>query len=91
MQRLRKIFSTIVMAYMILLFSYGLLRYPDAPIHPCGTSGFCGKQGQPHTEADYRQFLVWDSLLAWTWMPGLLVLGLLNRDKIRWRGFSARK
>jgi hypothetical protein len=74
---------------MGLLFCYGLLNYPDAPIHPCVASNFCGKQGQPHTENEYHQFSVWESLLAWSWPSGMLVLFLLNREKIRRRGASS--
>jgi hypothetical protein len=31
---------------MVVLFVYGLIRYPDLPIREC-PSGYCGKQGQP--------------------------------------------
>ena len=31
---------------MVVLFVYGLIRYPDLPIREC-PSGYCGRQGQP--------------------------------------------
>lgn len=71
------------MTYMIGLLGYGLVRYPDAPLHPCVSADYCGKQGQPHTEEDYKRFLTWQSMLEWTWLPGMLVLYVLNRDRIR--------
>jgi hypothetical protein len=80
--------SLAVLLYLLVLLGFGLVRYPDAPLEPCLTSSFCGKQGQPHTEQEYRQFLTWQALLEWTWIPGVLVLFFLNRARIRRRRAS---
>jgi hypothetical protein len=75
----RKIAIVSVLAAMLALFAYGLARFPDAPLHPCGSNRYCGKQGQPHTEKQYRDFVLWQGTLKWTWLPGILALGLLSR------------
>ena len=67
---------------MLAVFVYGLLEYPDAPIRPCtGSSGFCGKQGQPHTYSEYRQFESWQTTLIVVWPVGMLIAFLLNRKR----------
>lgn len=60
----------------LLWFLYGWFAYPDAPLHPCGQDRFCGKQGQPHTSADYEAFLRWQTSLFVT-HPLALLAGLL--------------
>jgi hypothetical protein len=55
----RKVWSALlngVMLFWIGLCAYSLIRFPDGPIHPCERSQYCGKQGQPHSEADYREY-----------------------------------
>jgi hypothetical protein len=90
MAKVRTALTVVIMGYMIILFTYGLVRYPDAPIHPCITAGYCGKQGQPHTQQQYRQFLTWQSTLEWSWPFGMLALFFLNREKIRLRRSTRR-
>jgi hypothetical protein len=75
----------VVAAYMMVLLGYGFVRYPDAPLHPCGVHDYCGKQGQRHTANEFAQFQAWQTMLEWTWIPGMVVLYLLNRDRIRQR------
>ena len=41
-----QLLSYIIGLVMVVLFVYGLIRYPDLPIREC-PSGYCGKQGQP--------------------------------------------
>jgi hypothetical protein len=91
MRSVRRILSVVIAMYMTVFFSYGMIRYPDAPIHQCAERGFCGKQGQPHTEKEYRQFSTWQSTLSWSWPLGIIALMLLNRDRIHWRGSSTDK
>ena len=62
------------------VFIYGMVRFPDAPIHQCAT-GFCGKQGQPHTLVDYRAFDVWQTTFFGIWPFGLVSLYLLQRHR----------
>jgi hypothetical protein len=80
----RRIVTALITAGMLGVFSYGLLRFPDAPLHPCGLDSYCGKQGQPHSEKEYRAFVLWQSTLEWTWLPGMLALLLLTRGAPGW-------
>jgi hypothetical protein len=61
------------------LLAYGLVLYPDAPIHPCGDSQFCGKRNQPHTEQQYRAFLAWEKSLLILAPFGFAAGFVLNR------------
>ena len=45
MQKTRSL-SYCIGLVMVVLFVYGLIRYPDLPIREC-PSGYCGRQGQP--------------------------------------------
>jgi hypothetical protein len=65
------------------LFGYGLVRFPDAPLHACVDHGYCGK---PHTEREFEAFEIWQNTLFWVWRVGMIVLYILNRDRIRSRG-----
>jgi hypothetical protein len=91
MAKVRTGLTVVIMGYMIILFTYGLVRYPDAPIHPCITAGYCGKQGQPRTQREYTEFLTWQSALEWSWPFGMLALFFLNREKIRFRRSAPRQ
>lgn len=81
-----KIVVVVVVAWMLVIFSYGIFRYPDGPIHECAGQGYCGKQGQPHSEREYRQYLEWRTTIAWSWPPGLLILFLANRKRVYLQG-----
>jgi hypothetical protein len=80
MKHLWKILGGIVIATMIGYFAYGLVRFPDSPIHPCGEGRYCGKQGQPRTLADYRAHQLWQTGLMWGWPLGMVVLFLIKRQ-----------
>jgi hypothetical protein len=84
--RWRRNASAVIGAMMLILFGYGLVRFPDAPLHACVDHGYCGKQGQPHTEREFEAFEIWQNTLFWVWPVGMLVLYILNRDRIRSRG-----
>lgn len=89
--RLRKIVAWIVAGMMMLWFAGGFVLFPDAPIQRCaaGTAylfqdhpyGYCGKQGQSHTEADFWHFQLWQTVLFLIWAPGIVVLHLLQEKK----------
>jgi hypothetical protein len=81
MQRLRNVLAACIAISMILLLWGGAIRYPDAPIHPCPT-GYCGKHGQHHTEADYRLFRIWDTALWIYWPIAMCALFILNRKEL---------
>ncbi len=62
-------------------FFYGAYEFPDAPIKPCEEHRFCGKQGQPHTEADYQAFDRWETTIMWGWPLCILAIVALGRSK----------
>jgi hypothetical protein len=64
----------------------GLVRFSDAPLHTCVDHGYCGKQGQPHTQREFETFEIWQNTLSWVWPIGMVVLYVLNRDRIRQSG-----
>ena len=51
-------------AIFVVTLVYGAIRFPDAPFKKCQTPyGFfyCGKYNAPHTDAEYRAFVVWET------------------------------
>ncbi|KJC35881.1 hypothetical protein UP09_32435 [Bradyrhizobium sp. LTSP885] len=81
-QKSARSLTYVIAIVMGAVFFYGMVRFPDAPLHECAT-GFCGKQGQPHTIADYRAFNAWQTTLFVIWPFGLVSLYLLQRDKLK--------
>ena len=79
MQKTRSL-SYCIGLVIIVLFVYGLIRYPDLPIRACA-SGYCGRQGQPHTAAEYNAFSIWQTTLFIVWPIGMLIMLLLQRGK----------
>ncbi len=65
-----QLLTYIIGLVIVGLFVYGLIRYPDLPIREC-PSGYCGKQGQPHTAAEYRAFNTWQITLMIGWPIGM--------------------
>ena len=73
------------MAGLLFLFS-GI--FSDGPIQPCvpekhyaiafHPDGFCGKQGQPHTFADYQSYEFWSRVMLIGWPLGMGVLLILH-------------
>jgi hypothetical protein len=63
--------------FFVVMVLYALVRFPDVPFHECA-SGYCGKQGLPHTAAEYREFCVWESTLLIAWVV-CIVWSLLLR------------
>lgn len=82
MVRSKMALTYLVLAYLFAVFGYGLIKYPDAPLHPCTSAGYCGKQGQAHGAQQYQQFSRWQATFEWSWPIGMLALYLLNRDRI---------
>lgn len=78
-ERFRKLCEGCIVAVMAAVFILGLALYPDNPIHPCdGPGGYCGKQGQPHTVANYNGFRLWERTILIVWPLGFLGFGLLQ-------------
>jgi hypothetical protein len=69
---------------MMVWFVGGAIRFPDSPIHPC-PNGYCGKQGQRHTEEEYRLEKLWSRYLIIGWPIGMFALILLNRKSMAQR------
>ena len=88
MKRLRKVLMIGVVTIMFSAGGYGLVRFPDSPIHKCGAEanylyrvhpyGYCGKQGQSRTAADYASFERWQNTMFVIWPVGLLALAVLQ-------------
>lgn len=68
-------------AIMLVTFAYGLVFFPDGPLHECAEHGYCGKQGQPHTVAEYSAYLTWERAILIVWPLGFLALYFLDRNK----------
>jgi hypothetical protein len=69
------------LAYMFF-FVYGVIRYPDAPIRPCGADSYCGKQGQLHDRGEYEGFQLWEGAMPWVLVLFFLGLAYLNREPL---------
>ena len=74
-----KFLGGVVAVAMVAYFLYGLIRFPDSPIHPCGWGSYCGKQGQPRTPEDYRANQLWQTGLMWGWPVGMGLIILIKR------------
>jgi uncharacterized membrane protein len=81
--RWRRNASVVIGTMMVILFGYGLVRFPDGPLHMCVDHGYYGKQGQPHTQTEFEAFEIWQNALFWVWPIGMVVLYVLNRDRTR--------
>ena len=76
-----RLLLSLYIAVAVAHFFYGIVRFPDSPIKPCGEQHFCGKQGQPRTEVEYHAFNRWNTLMIWSW-PLVLVASVgVNRLK----------
>ena len=73
-----KIARLAMLAIMLGLFATFAVLYPDAPVQPCPT-GYCGRQGQAHTEAEYQRFEALKTALFIVWPAGMLGLFILLR------------
>ena len=71
----------IVLAVMISLFTYGIFRYPDSPIHLGKDGVYVGKQGQLHTEKEYKEFMTWQTCIFYIWTIGMVTLFVLNKQR----------
>ncbi len=93
MQRVRQILVGVIMVVMMTWLGGGIFLYPDDPIERCDShadyyykvhpDGYCGKQGQNHTEADFRRFNIWEHTLWVIWPLGMGLGWLLQRQPPR--------
>jgi hypothetical protein len=77
-----QLLTYIIGVVMVVLFAYGLIRYPDLPIREC-SSGYCGRQGQSHTSAEYRAFNAWQITLMIGWPIGMAAMLFLQHEKLK--------
>ena len=85
----RYMLISLIVAVMVAWFIGGIFLYPDAPIHACNQEnkyfylnhpfGYCGKQGQSHTEVDFRRFEFWQIILFCLWPSGMGAVAILGR------------
>jgi len=90
---LRGLLSGLVGCIMAIWFFGGLFLFPDAPIDRCQPEthylysthpyGYCGKQGQSHSAADFDRFNIWQDILLFLWPLGMGALILLNRGSLK--------
>jgi hypothetical protein len=77
--RTRASLAAVIFVAMACIHSYGIERFPDSPIRPCGVDQYCGKQGQAHTSEDFTAYRRWETAMLVTWPAGMLSLFLLLR------------
>ena len=77
----RTVLSYIVGVAMVFLFIYGIIRFPDGPIRTAVNNSYVGKQGQPHTFAEYHAFIIWQNIFFYVWPIGMIILFLLRKKK----------
>jgi hypothetical protein len=75
----RYVLGAFIVAGFVWFFS-GIALFPDAPIRKCA-SGYCGKQGQSHTERDYERFQVWETGLKFGWPLVIASMWWLGRRR----------
>ena len=82
MNRALKLTSAAACVWALLVFGYGLVSFPDAPYKPCNsTTGYCGKNGAPHTEGDFRAERTWSGVLIVSWSLGIISAIYLSRSR----------
>ena len=85
MKKFRFYTSCLIAAFMVMLFIYGFVKFPDG-VHTCKELGYkelgyCGKQGQSHTKTEFEEFNFWSTLMFWCWPSGIGALALLQEKK----------
>jgi hypothetical protein len=89
LQKICRVLAAGILITLIAISGVFLVRFPDGPVHRCiagrhylyeqHPDGFCGKQGQARTEADYAAFKHWGTTLELAWPLGMLLLLSLDR------------
>jgi hypothetical protein len=82
--KLENILGACLVGVMAPLFIYGFVAFPDGPIELCqNVVGFCGKQGQKHSEADYRAYNAWETAMLFVWPTGCAIGAYVGFSKKR--------
>jgi hypothetical protein len=76
---IRGIVAFAILALMACVFQFGYVRFPDAPIGPCGVDRYCGKQGQPHTADAFTSYRRWERTMFVVWPVGMLAIFVVRR------------
>jgi hypothetical protein len=81
-KRFQTICKGLALALVIGIGVATLVQFPDEPLAPCqGPGGYCGKQGQPHTAADYSRYRDWTTAQFAVLGLGLIGLVIIERGK----------
>ena len=87
MNRTTKFVAAAITGWCIAVFIYGFVRFPDSPYKPCPTAqGYCGKFGDPHSQAEFEAHRLWQKTLFISWPFGLAA-GLF----VSWRQKAAKR
>lgn len=79
---------SLIAMIMAAWFIGGIALHPDG-VQRCDNNidyqyahhpfGYCGKQGQSHTEVEFRQFEIWRTVLFCLWPSGIAAIAILGR------------
>lgn len=69
--------SKFIFIFAIAGFFYGIWKFPDAPIRPCGENRYCGKYGKAHSVEDFRDYNRWE-IFNMISIPSAIFLALFN-------------
>jgi hypothetical protein len=81
MKTLIEYLSKFVFTFTLIFFFYGMLQFPDSPIHSCGENSYCGKQGQHRTIEDFEAFNRWQTVNMVSFPLTFLLLFINKRNK----------
>lgn len=83
-------FCELIIIAAVSCFFFGVGHFRDGPIHPCEKDrgyfykdhpyGYCGKQGQSHTAADFKSYQEWETITYVLWSLMMLSVASLVRQ-----------
>ncbi|HEX8835025.1 MAG TPA: hypothetical protein VF719_12530 [Abditibacteriaceae bacterium] len=75
-----RVWCGVATTYAVLLFFYGIVAYPSAPIRPAADGTYVSKRkGKLYTKAQYESFQRWEAALMTAW-PGMMLM-LVSSEK----------
>jgi hypothetical protein len=79
MRKPYKAITNILGFAIVVVFFYGIVRFPDFPLEPCGANKYCGHHGHFYTVSEYHAYLTWHQVLWWGSSLAILAVYLLYR------------
>lgn len=79
--RSRKLMTSAVIAIMMAVFWYGLIRFRDSPISLRKDGTYRGKFNHLHTKEDFEEFNTWETANNVVFPGGMIAVLLLNREE----------